>query len=244
MLTSLQIDWLNSMCWQGGLSSFTTTGMLKWEMTSHVLFPCTIIGNTLNPCNVPLPLCTSVILEWLREHIELPAKLIDYFLRNNKSNIDQNQGQAHKIACSKGGQQCDAFGTVRFAVTTFPSFGQVFARHAACTGAAICDDVFIVAPPLTGLALAAASRILILTCPSSIASFRVIESTTTINVGKLDIVSNGLIDYQMLCFFQNTRLAFLEHDNPTPLISNILAEVDATILEALCRKGTTNANGE
>jgi len=27
------------------------------------------------------------------------------------------QGQAHKIACSKGGQQGDAFETVRFAVT-------------------------------------------------------------------------------------------------------------------------------
>jgi len=55
------------------------------------------------------------------------------------------QGQAHKIACSKGGQQGDAFETVRFAVTTFPSFGRVFARHGACTWAAICDDVFIVA---------------------------------------------------------------------------------------------------
>jgi len=65
------------------------------------------------------------------------------------------QGQAHKIACSKGGQQGDAFETVRFAVTTLPSFGRVFARHAACTGAAICDDVFIVAPLAECLALAA-----------------------------------------------------------------------------------------
>ena len=65
------------------------------------------------------------------------------------------QGRADKIACSKGGQQGDAFETVRFAVTTFPSFGRVFARHAACTGAAICDDVFIVAPLAEGLALAA-----------------------------------------------------------------------------------------
>ena len=31
----------------------------------------------------------------------------------------------------------------------------MFARHAACTGAAICDDVFIVAPFAEGLALAA-----------------------------------------------------------------------------------------
>ena len=49
----------------------------------------------------------------------------------------------------------DAFETVRFAVTTFPSFGRVFSRHAACTGAAICDDDFIVAPLAEGLALAA-----------------------------------------------------------------------------------------
>jgi len=57
----------------------------------------------------------------------------------------------------KGGQQGDASKTVRFAitVTTFPSFGRVFARHAACTGAAICNDVFIVALFAEGLALAA-----------------------------------------------------------------------------------------
>jgi len=56
---------------------------------------------------------------------------------------------------AKGSQQGDAFETVRFAVTTFPSFGRVFARHAACTGAAICDDVFIVAPLAERVALAA-----------------------------------------------------------------------------------------
>jgi len=96
------------------------------------------------------------------------------------------QGQAHKIACSKGGQQGDAFETIRFAVSTFPSFGPVFARHAACTGAAICDDVFIVKPLADGLALASELKQVlkqdldsILTCPSSIAYFRVIKSTTT-----------------------------------------------------------------
>ena len=65
------------------------------------------------------------------------------------------QGQAHEIACSRGGQQGDAFETVRFAVTTFPSFGRVFARCAACTGATICDDVFIVTPLAEGPAPAA-----------------------------------------------------------------------------------------
>jgi len=45
-------------------------------------------------------------------------------------------------------------------------------------------------------------------------------------------------------FYQNTRLAFLGRNTPTPLISNILAQVNITTLEALCRKCTTNAHGE
>ena len=65
-----------------------------------------------------------------------------------------------------------------------------------------------------------------------------------VDVGKLDIISDGLIHYQMLRFCQNTRLAFLGHNTPTPLISDIFAKVHATILEALCRKGTTDAHGE
>ena len=65
-----------------------------------------------------------------------------------------------------------------------------------------------------------------------------------VNVGKLDIISDGLINYQMLRFCQNTRLAFLGRNTPTNLISDIFADVDATILEALCQKGTTNAHGE
>ena len=60
-----------------------------------------------------------------------------------------------------------------------------------------------------------------------------------VDVCKLDIISGGLIHYQMLRFCQNTRLAFLGRNTPTPLISDIFADVDATILEALCRKGTT-----
>jgi len=65
------------------------------------------------------------------------------------------QGLAYKSACSKGGQQGDAFETGRFAVTTLPSFVRVFARHAACTGAAMCNDVFIVAPLAEDFAVAA-----------------------------------------------------------------------------------------
>jgi len=63
-------------------------------------------------------------------------------------------------------------------------------------------------------------------------------------VGKLDIISDGLIHYQMLRFCQNTHLAFLGRNTPTPLLSDIFADVDATIWEALCRKGTTNAHDE
>jgi len=67
-----------------------------------------------------------------------------------------------------------------------------------------------------------------------------------VDVGKLDIISDGpsLIYCQTLRFCQNTRLAFLGRNTPTPLISDIFAEADATILEALCRKGTTNAHCE
>ena len=60
-----------------------------------------------------------------------------------------------------------------------------------------------------------------------------------VDVGKLDIISDGLIHFQMLRFCQKTRLAFLGRNTPTPLISYILAQVYATILEALCQKGTT-----
>jgi len=54
-----------------------------------------------------------------------------------------------------------------------------------------------------------------------------------VGVDKLDIISDGLIHYQMLHFCQNARLAFLGRNTQTPLISNIFADVDATILEAL-----------
>jgi len=64
------------------------------------------------------------------------------------------------------------------------------------------------------------------------------------DVGKLDMIFDGLIHYQMLRFCQNTHLAFLGRNTPTPFISDILAQVDVTILEALCRTGTTNAHGE
>jgi len=57
-----------------------------------------------------------------------------------------DRGQPRHLTCSKGGQQGDGFETVRFAVTINPSIGRVSQHHPACEGAAIFDDIFIVAP--------------------------------------------------------------------------------------------------
>jgi len=249
------------------------------------------------------------------DDIPCPSSLRPYWsyfesMQGTASTLHFNdyQCQAHEIACSKGGQQGDDFEMVRFAATTFPSFGRVFAHHAACTGAAICDDVFIVAPLAQGFALAAELKQVLkqdldldldvpkfncfflgdrinnddharalfqnalqanpqLACLSgmdagiSTTRLRVAgvpigndewvqqfvqakAAAVQVDVGKLDIISDGLIHYQMLRFCQNTRLAFLGRKTPTPLISDIFAEVVVTILEALCREGTTNTHGE
>jgi len=74
------------------------------------------------------------------------------------------------------------------------------------------------------------SRLLILMCPSSIASFWGIKSTTTIMHALFPKIFCWPI--QMLCFCENTHVAFIGRDTPTPLISDILAQVDSTILEA------------
>jgi len=65
------------------------------------------------------------------------------------------RGQPHHLTCSKDGRQGDGFETVRFAVTIHPSSGRVFQRHPACKGAAIFDDIFVVAPLQEALALVA-----------------------------------------------------------------------------------------
>jgi len=96
------------------------------------------------------------------DNIPRPSSLYHYWsyfesMQGTASTLHFNdyQGQAHKIVCSKRAQQGDAFETVRFAVTNLPDFGQVLARHVACTGAAISDVVFIIAPLADGLTLAA-----------------------------------------------------------------------------------------
>jgi len=65
-----------------------------------------------------------------------------------------HRGQPHHVTCSKGGQQGDSFETVRFAVTIHPSIRRVFQRHPAGKGAAICNDIFVVAPLQEAFALA------------------------------------------------------------------------------------------
>jgi len=64
------------------------------------------------------------------------------------------------------------------------------------------------------------------------------------DVAKLDFVSDGLIHFQLLNFCQNARMAFLGRNTPTPLLSEILAQVDDTIVEAVCRHGTEGGHVE
>ena len=63
------------------------------------------------------------------------------------------------------------------------------------------------------------------------------QSVTT-DVAKLDVVSDGLLHNQLLHFCQNARMAFLGRNTPTPLLSEFMAQVDDTIVEAVCRHGT------
>ena len=72
-----------------------------------------------------------------------------------------HRGQPHHFTCSNSGQQGDGFETVRFAVTIHPSTGRVFQRHPACKGAAICDDIFVVAPLQEALALVAEIKLIL-----------------------------------------------------------------------------------
>ena len=58
------------------------------------------------------------------------------------------------------------------------------------------------------------------------------------DVAKLDVVSDGLLHNQLLNFCQNARMAFLGRNTPTPLLSEFMAQVDDTIVEAVCRHGT------
>ena len=58
------------------------------------------------------------------------------------------------------------------------------------------------------------------------------------DVAKLDVVSDGLIHSQLLNFCQNACMAFLGRNTPTPLLSEFMAQEDATIVETVCRHGS------
>jgi len=64
------------------------------------------------------------------------------------------------------------------------------------------------------------------------------RSVTVTDVAKLDVVSDGLIHNHLLNFCQNVRMAFLGRNTPTPLLSEFMAQMDDTIVEAVCRHGT------
>ena len=53
-----------------------------------------------------------------------------------------------------------------------------------------------------------------------------------------DVVSDGLLHNQQLNFCQTARMAFLGCNTPTPLLSEFMAQVNDTIVEAVCRHGT------
>jgi len=50
--------------------------------------------------------------------------------------------------------------------------------------------------------------------------------------------TEGMIDYHMMRFCQNSRLGFLARNTPTPLISDSLGSLYAVNLESMCTKGT------
>jgi len=58
----------------------------------------------------------------------------------------------------------------------------------------------------------------------------------------LDVVTDGLIHLQLITFCQNSRLTFLGRNTPTPLISEILTQVDDTIVETLYRNRTSGGH--
>jgi len=58
------------------------------------------------------------------------------------------------------------------------------------------------------------------------------------DVTKLDVVSDGLLHNRLLNFCQNVRMAFLGRNTLTPLLSEFMAQVDDTIVEAVCSHGT------
>jgi len=64
-----------------------------------------------------------------------------------------------------------------------------------------------------------------------------------LDIDKIDqVLTDGLIHYQLIRFCQNTRPSFLARNTPTPLISASLQRLDSAILESICTKGTGGAH--
>jgi len=64
------------------------------------------------------------------------------------------------------------------------------------------------------------------------------------DVAKLDVVSDGLLHNQLLHFCQNARMAFLGRNTPTFLLSEFMAPVDDTVVEAVCKHGTGGGHAD
>jgi len=58
----------------------------------------------------------------------------------------------------------------------------------------------------------------------------------------LDVVTDGLIHLQLHNFCQNTRLAFLGRNTTTPLISEILTQLDDTMVETVYRNRSSGGH--
>mmetsp|Transcript_101653 Transcript_101653/g.163900 ORF Transcript_101653/g.163900 Transcript_101653/m.163900 type:complete len:208 (+) Transcript_101653:47-670(+) len=158
MLTPLQIGRLNSMCSQGGLPSLTTTGMYTREMTSPVL-PYATIGVTSNPCKVLLPLCTSATTR---------VRLIRLRVAKAVNRVTPSKRYVLQLPLSPRLAECLH---VMVLALGQPSATMSSSLHHL-------QKVLLLLLSSNRYS----SRTLISTsmCPSSTASFRVIESTTTI----------------------------------------------------------------
>jgi len=54
-------------------------------------FQSTQLSKSVYEKVIMMDLCLNRVYKTIDEHIELPAKLLDYFLRSNKSNINQDE---------------------------------------------------------------------------------------------------------------------------------------------------------
>jgi len=259
------------MCYQEGLPSRAT---FKWETTFPVLLPYTTIGVTSNPCKVPLPLCISMTtrVRLIRlgavnvlngamplKRCALPSPIcpildkclhVMLLARGQLSvmlSLSLHRLQMVLLLLLSSNRYSS-----RILILTYQIFPDGRTNHDDYART-LFQNALQANPELTCLSgmdegiSTTGLRVAGVPIGNNKQVQQIVQEKATafqIDVGKLDIISDGLIHYQMLCFCQNTRVAFLGCNTPTPLISDILAQVDATILEVLCQKGTTSAHVE